>query len=52
MCKFLGYRRMDGWINVGKADEWERLEKNKVVLDLEIKLWVREADLMQALKDL
>ena len=48
LCKFLGYQKIDGWMTVGDFLKLDR----KVAVDLEIKLWVRQQELMEALDEL
>lgn len=48
LCKFLGYQKIDGWMTIGEFLKSDR----KVAVDLEIKLWVRQHELMEALDEL
>ena len=43
ICRILGYRKMEGWINLSDGKDEQRLEKNKQKFDLQIKLWIPES---------
>lgn len=52
ICRLLGYKKMEGWIDISKKDDWAKLEKYKAEFDLDIKIWITEAQLMEAIKTL
>lgn len=42
LCRVLGYKKVEGWLDLSRKGDWERLEAGRDRFDLEVKLWIGE----------